>query len=241
MFRRRIVFRMHITRIWVLLAGLPLLLPALRLQAAEAAREPMPPCPGAVAWRQAHRDQLPPAMAERDQARTFSAPQLRSELQRRFELDQQERQRLVANPRDRAVADRVARMDVENLAWLKKLVNDQCVPTVAQVGENGVHWTWLLVQHADDDPQFQLSVQPVFAQRQAAGELPADDLARLTDRLLLAAGKPQRYGTQFDWFSGKFKPKGVVNVADIEANRSAVGLMPLADYACMMNGKLKRE
>jgi hypothetical protein len=66
-------------------------------------------------------------------------------------------------------------------------------------------------------------------------------LARLTDRVLLAAGKPQRFGTQFDWFSGRFKPKGIVNLADIESNRSSLGLMSLADYACMMNGKLKRE
>ena len=93
------------------------------------------------------------------------------------------------------------------------------VPTVAQVGESGVHWAWLLVQHADDDPQFQLSLQPLFAERQRAGELPADDLARLTDRVLLATGRPQRFGTQFDWLSGRFKPKGVVDLAAIEANR----------------------
>ncbi len=73
------------------------------------------------------------------------------------------------------------------------------------------------------------------------GELPADDLARLTDRVLLAAGKPQRFGTQFDWYAGQFTPKGAGNIADIEANRQALGLMPLADYACMMNGRLRRD
>jgi hypothetical protein len=90
-----------------------------------------------------------------------------------------------------------------------------------------------------------LRAQPIFAQRQEAAELPADDLARLTDRVLLAAGKPQRYGTQFDWYSGQFNPAGAAtgaaNIADIEANRQALGLMPLSDYACMMNGKLKHE
>ena len=55
------------------------------------------------------------------------------------------------------------------------------------------------------------------------------------------AGKPQRFGSQFDWYSGQFKPKGAGNIADIEANRRALGLMPLADYACMMNGKLKHD
>jgi hypothetical protein len=132
-------------------------------------------------------------------------------------------------------------MDADNLIWLKKLVKDNGIPTVAQVGESGVHWTWLLVQHADDDLQFQISAQPIFAQRQEAGELPADDLAKLTDRVLLAAGKPQRFGTQFDWYSGQFTPKGAAKIADIEANRQALGLMRLTDYACMMNGKLKRD
>jgi hypothetical protein len=232
---------MEITRFWSCWASIALLLPANELKAAESSRETSPPCPGAAAWREAHRDQLPPAMAARDQSRAFSAPELRAELQRRFEEDQRERQLLVANSKDRKILAAVQHMDADNLVWIKNLSAGTGIPTIAQVGESGVHWTWLLVQHADDDPQFQLSVQPVFAQRQAAGELPADDLARLTDRVLLAAGKPQRFGTQFDWLSGRFKPKGIVNVPDIESNRSSLGLMPLADYACMMNGKLKRE
>jgi hypothetical protein len=227
-------------RFWTTCASLMLLLPAWQIGAA-ASRETSVPCPGAAAWREEHRNQLPAALAQRDQTRTFSAPELRAELERRFEADQRERQKLIADPRDRGVGNRVQRMDMENLVWLKNLVKDNGIPTVAQVGESGVHWIWLLVQHADDDPQFQLSVQSIFAQRQEAGELPADDLARLTDRVLLAAGKPQRFGTQFDWYSGQFKPKGAGNIADIEANRQALGLMPLADYACMMNGKLKHD
>jgi hypothetical protein len=233
---------MDITRCWGLWASAALLLfPLCERSAADSTGETSPPCPGAAAWREAHRDQLPPAMAKRDQMRSFGAPELRAELERRFEEDQRERLLLVANPKDDKVSAAVQHMDADNLVWLKKLTADNGIPTVAQVGESGVHWTWLLVQHADDDPQFQLSVQALFAQRQAAGELPADDLARLTDRVLLAAGKPQRFGTQFDWFSRRFKPKGIVNLADIESNRSSLGLMSLADYACMMNGKLKRE
>ncbi len=221
-------------------AGLVLVLSAWRIAAASSP-DSRTPCPGADAWREAHRDQLPPALAQRDQARSFSAPDLRTELERRFQADQRERQRLVANPQDREARKLVEKLDMENLAWLKSIVRDNGIPTVAQVGESGVHWAWLLVQHADDDLQFQISVQPIFAQRHEAGELPADDLAKLTDRVLLAAGKPQRFGTQFDWYSGQFKPKGVAKIADIEANRLALGLMPLTDYACMMNGKLKRD
>jgi hypothetical protein len=159
------------TRCWTRWATLLLLLPAWQIEA-DASREAPTPCPGADAWQEAHRDQLPSALAQRDQARTFNAPELRAELERRFEADQRERQKLVAKPRDREVRNLVQHMDMENLTWLKKLVKDNGIPTVAQVGESGVHWTWLLVQHADDDPQFQMSVQPIFVQRQKAGELP---------------------------------------------------------------------
>ena len=232
---------MDITRSWAPWASVALLLTVVAELAVADPRGETSPCPGAAAWRESHRDQLPPAMAQRDEMRTFAAPELRSELQRRFEEDQRQRQRVLANLKDLNLADDVLRMDADNLQWLKKMVSDSGIPTVVQVGESGVHWAWLLVQHADDDPAFQLSVQPVFAQRQAAGELPADDLARLTDRVLVAAGKPQRFGTQFDWYSGRFKPKGVVNMAEIEANRRQLGLMSLKDYACVMNRKLKRE
>jgi hypothetical protein len=228
-------------RFWGLWATAALALVARNIEAADATHEMSPACPGAAAWREAHRDQLPPAMAQRDRTRTFSAPDLRAELQRRFEKDQRERARLLANLRDLDIRDEVLRVDADNLAWLKQLVKDHGVPTVAQVGESGVHWTWLLVQHADEDPQFESSVQPAFAERQQVGELPADDLAKLTDRVLVAAGKPQRFGTQFDWYAGQFKPKGAENIAEIEVNRQKLGLMPLTDYACLMDHKLRRE
>jgi uncharacterized repeat protein (TIGR01451 family) len=227
-------------RRWCMGVSLAFLLPVWTIEAV-AGQEARTPCPGAEAWKAEHANQLSAALTTRDAARSFSAPELRAELERRVEADQHARKRLLTSPQDLEARNSVLRMDEENLAWLKKLVNENGIPTVAQVGENGVHWTWLLVQHADADPGFQMSVQPIFAQRQAAGELPADDLAKLTDRVLLAGGKPQRFGTQFDWFSGKFQPKGSVNLADIDANRQAIGLMPLVDYACMMNDRLKRD
>ncbi len=202
--------------------------------------DPPTGCPGAAAWQETHRDQLPAQLALRDQARTFNAPDLRAEIEQRVEEDQRERHRLLTNPQNQEDRRRIQRLDAANLAWLKTAMKDR-VPTVAQVGESGVHWAWLLVQHADDDPQFQLSLQPLFAERQRAGELPADDLARLADRVLLAAGRPQRFGTQCDWLAGRFKPKGVVDLAAIEANRRALDLMSLADYACLMTEKLKRK
>jgi hypothetical protein len=198
-------------------------------------------CPGAAAWRQAHREQLPAAMEQRDEARRFTMPELRLQLKQRTEKDQQARKALLASPQDVDLSRRVQNLDADTIRWLEQLAKETGVPTVEQVGEMGVHWTWLLVQHMDDDPGLQAALLPQFENRHAAGELPAEDLAKLTDRVLLAQGKPQRYGTQFDWYSGVFKPRNVGDLGAIEANRNALGLMPLADYGCMMNARLKQE
>ena len=90
--------------LWVSLAFL--LSPVGALRAADASRATSAvPCPGASAWREARRDQLPPAMAQRDQSRTFSAPELRAELQRRG-MDTRVGQRIAQEQRQ-AAAQRV--------------------------------------------------------------------------------------------------------------------------------------
>jgi hypothetical protein len=70
--------------------------------------------------------------------------------------------------------------------------------------------------------------------RFAAGELPANDLARITDRVLIAGGEPQKFGTQFDWFAGDFSLPEQGALVEIDASRAELGLMPLADYVCTL-------
>jgi hypothetical protein len=216
-----------------------LLLSTTGLGAVNAATAPTPPCPGATSWNEAHPEQLPEAIAARDAARSIADPKLRQELQERFAADQRARKDYLAAPHDPAVARRVDQLDAQNLDWLKALVRDRGIPTAEQVGENGLKWAWLLIQHADRDPGFQATVLPMFVKRYEAGELSGDDIARLTDRILLAQGKPQRFGTQFNWWSGQFERRQANEIAEIDAHRRELGLMPLTDYACMMIAKSK--
>jgi hypothetical protein len=196
-------------------------------------------CPGAAAWNEAHPEETLEAVTERDQTRAFSDPELRDQLRTRFTADQRARRELLAAPRDPTIRRRVEAIDADNLLWLEKLMQTRGIPTAAEVGASGVRWAWLLVQHADRDPRLQAAAQPSFVERHESGDLPAEYLAKMTDRILLAEGKPQRFGTQFDWLSGKFNPKNAGDLAAIDARRNEIGLMPLADYACMMNFKLK--
>lgn len=211
---------------------------AFALPALAAGEDAAPaPCAGAEAWLKAHPDASHEAMAQRDAARTLRDPALRAELDERYARDQRARVAFLAKPKDPQRKRAVVLADQSNLRWLRELVAGQGFPTAAQVGEEGVDQAWLLVQHMDDDPQFQAALLPTLEQRHADGELGADNLARYTDRVLKAQGKPQRYGTQFspeEMGSDHFGLPDEASVREVDAHRRALGVMPLADYTCMM-------
>jgi hypothetical protein len=190
-------------------------------------------CPGAASWEASHSDESPDAMAERDKHRAISNPQLLSELQRRVDQDQEARRSWLRSPSDRELANRVDEIDSDNVAWLRNLIDGGGFPTATDVGEVGVHLAWILLQHADQAPDLQRRLLPTLAKRYESRELSPTDLARYTDRVLLAMKKPQRYGTQFDWQSRTFKLPDHRTVAEINAHRRELGLMSLEDYACM--------
>jgi Family of unknown function (DUF6624) len=189
-------------------------------------------CPGAGSWRRIHPTLADTPDSERGGNTAISDAALLKDIKVRVESDQAARRKLLAEPKSEGLARAVDAIDNANLAFLRRLISEKGFPTAAQVGNEGVHLTWVLLQHADQDPKLQSELLPVLEQRFSAGELPANDLARMTDRVLVARGKPQRYGTQFDWFAGDFKLPEASRVAEIDSERNQLGMMPLADYVC---------
>lgn len=189
-------------------------------------------CPGAASWNRSHPSGAEIPDSKRGGNTAISDGRLLNELKRRVDSDQAARKKLVAHPKSKEFGRSVDAIDSANLAWLRKLIAEKGFPTAARVGNQGVHLAWILLQHADEDPKLQSELLPVLQQRFAARELPANDLARFTDRVLVASGKPQRYGTQFDWFAGDFKLPEANRLAEIDAERNRLSLMPLADYVC---------
>lgn len=184
-------------------------------------------CPGASAWALEH----PTASDGRS---AILEPALLEDLKLRVERDQAARKRWLVDQGNSELANAVDSIDTENVAWLRNLVATKGFPTAAQVGKQGVHLAWVLLQHADQDPKLQKDLLPTLERRFAAGELPANDLARITDRVLMAGSKPQKYGTQFDWFTGDFSLPEQRTLVEIDAARAELGLMPLADYVCTL-------
>jgi hypothetical protein len=201
-------------------------------------------CPGVAAWYAAHPNETDEALAKRDAARSFTDPQLRAELAQRAARVQGARLAMVkAARKDWGPRREVAAIDDENVKWLFELVRTKGFPTAAQVGEQGVHDAWLLALHADRAPKFQQALVPELDKRRVDGELGGDEMARFVDRLLVAAGKPQRFGTQGsdNWEGSNYGLPSAEALREVENNRREFDLMPLADYVCLQKEERKNR
>ena len=135
---------------------------------------------------------------------------LRKELLKRTKEDQDARQKLIEltsrqrdeNAKGSKLADSselksVREIDRKNTAWLKMVVNAHGWPGKSAVGEDGAQAAWLLVQHADHDRDFQRQCLKLMHAALKKGEVTGQQVAYLTDRVLVAEKRNQLYGTQF--------------------------------------------
>lgn len=124
-------------------------------------------------------------------------------------------------------------VDVSNLKRLKHIVAQDGFPTAEMVGLDGVAAAWLLTVHAEGDPDFQEKVLKLTKEHVRRGEVSSAEVALLTDDILSARGKPQRYGTNFVLRDGQLRPAPMEDEAHVDERRRAAGLGTLANYACI--------
>lgn len=189
-------------------------------------------CPAAVKFMEkvAEQRQL---QASLPAPKTVTNPQLRDQLIGMAEEDQKVRESALQGNAQQADA-RMERVDAKNLTIMKDIAAKFGFPKAALIGPKGVDAFWLLVQHADKDPEFQQKMLEAIKPRAASGEVDKDKIALLTDRVLIAQGKPQRYGTQFRIEGGKLTPQPTEDLDTLDTRRAEWELMPLADYTCML-------
>jgi Family of unknown function (DUF6624) len=152
--------------------------------------------------------------------------QLAAELLARMERDQQVR----TEPPD---IDAWLAVDADNTAWLEAVVDRQGWPLRSKIGDQAANAAWLLAQHADARPDFQRRCLQLLTDAVDHGEADPSHLAYLTDRVLCAEGRPQRYGTQF-WKgphgTDPLQAQPIDDPDQLDQRRAGVGLGPFADY-----------
>lgn len=96
---------------------------------------------------------------------------------------------------------------------------------------------FMIVQHADYDPQLQRECHAMMVESVASGKTRPGLLAFLTDRILCNEGRHQRFGTQIrEVTNGCFVPKPLEDPDHIDELRKQAGLdETLSDYLMRVN------
>ncbi len=123
---------------------------------------------------------------------------------------------------------RMETLHQRNAVRLAALIDAHGWPGRSRVGQDGARAAWLILQHAIGNPPLMRRGLTLLRGGVSEGEVSALEVAMLEDRIRAFEGRPQRYGTQFDWDEhGRLSPLPLEDPAGVDARRCAIGLGPL--------------
>lgn len=122
-------------------------------------------------------------------------------------------------------------VDRESTIWLKEVLRQRGWPSTNRSDPELAFNAWLLTQHADARPPLQECVLDLIGQ-QLSSQPETQNLAYLTDRVHLANGRPQIYGTQvtYDDVQGRASPRILDDPAHVNERRANIDLEPIEQY-----------
>lgn len=133
-------------------------------------------------------------------------------------------------------------LHVENARALDTFTRLYGWPAAGVFGPDVSDAAWLITQHAISLPDFQRTMLGHIQHAAADGKSPAWQAAYLEDRIRVMEGRPQIYGTQFDWDDqGTLSPLPVEEPEMLDARRAAVGLEPIAEKTRKMRDAATAE
>lgn len=124
----------------------------------------------------------------------------------------------------------IGRRDRTNTEWLKAQVAENGWPTISSAGKDVSGSAWLLAQHADHDPVWQLQVLRMMEPLMKDGEVSRSNYAYLYDRVMLKLTGKQRYGSQLTCENGERIALPLEDKAQLDKLRGSVDLNPFAEY-----------
>ena len=129
-----------------------------------------------------------------------------------------------------------------NAGRLAAILDGYGWPGRALAGDDGAEAAWLVAQHAIAMPHLQRRARELLAQAVEVGEAEPWTFAYLDDRIRTLEGRPQMYGTQFDWDDdGRLSPLPIEDPERIDERRAALGMRPLEERIRAMRESAVRE
>ncbi len=173
---------------------------------------------------------------------------VKRKIQHMFDVDQYMRKYMMNVPFEKGYTDaekeyfnkefgpRFKQIDTENTSDLKGLLKTYRWFTISKFGKVTDNNAWLLVQHADEQPEFQRQVLAILTGLYKSKETRPENYAYLFDRVAasfsdLSKRKLQRYGTQGACTGpGTWAPIPMEEPALVDVRRAEVGLGTMAEY-----------
>lgn len=118
-------------------------------------------------------------------------------------------------------------VDLESAAYMKDILKTYDWIDRKRFGDSVSAHAWLLVQHADDDVEFQALALSRMEPHVATGGVRKRQYAYLWDRVAVNQGRKQRYGTQPTWEcddNGKMALRPLEDPDNVNARRAEMGL-----------------
>jgi hypothetical protein len=156
--------------------------------------------------------------------------------------DQFERNKIVAllnnqsipaadkDARVKELADMITRHDSARTARLKEIFRTTDLTKLAEIDHGLARAAFMIIIHAENDLAFQKNQLPVALEPGKKGIVDNQQFAILTDKIAVAEGQPQVYGSQGKCEDGVWQVMGQHDRALIIAARAEIRLEPLDDY-----------
>ena len=137
-----------------------------------------------------------------------------------------------------------ARLSEQHAARVWDLLDDlEFWPGRRVCGPDGAEAAWRIVMHAQRDLDLQRRAVEHLEIAVDFGDAEAFQLATLEDRIAMAEGRPQRYGTQLVPTADgrRLEPWPIDEPTGVDGRRARVGLGPLVDDVAAANARFQRD
>ena len=133
-------------------------------------------------------------------------------------------------------------LHLENAEELNKFIALIRYPTISKVGKEANEAAWMIIQHAISNPTFMKYCLELLQIEVQKGNADPKQFAYLSDRIAVLGGKPQLYGTQFDWDeNGELSPNSYDDLTKVNGRRKEIELNSLEEQIKIIRNRAKEE
>ncbi|MDJ1492929.1 hypothetical protein QNI19_08300 [Cytophagaceae bacterium DM2B3-1] len=130
----------------------------------------------------------------------------------------------------------------QNAQIIDQLIDSIGYPTIDKVGKDASEAAWLVIQHSIGQPEFMKKCRDLLEDAVSDNKASQQALAYLTDRIAVLEGKPQLYGTQFDWDKhGELSSNPFDDLILVNQRRKSIGLNTVEEQTLIIRRQAKEE